>query len=82
MPHKWVNTTPFGSGHTLGTLNHGLESLFSAPFISIHTTPCHILFGFKTSTEYEFEYYLGLESHANTNTNIFSFEKSSKYKYE
>ena len=28
MPHKWVNTIPFGSGHTLGTLNHGLGSLF------------------------------------------------------
>ena len=28
MPHKWVNTIPFGSGHTLGTLNHGWESLF------------------------------------------------------
>ena len=22
MPQKWVNTIPFGSGHTLGTLNH------------------------------------------------------------
>ena len=28
MPHKWVNTIPFGSGHTLGTLNHGLGPLF------------------------------------------------------
>ena len=28
MPQKWVNTIPFGPGHTLGTLNHGLESLF------------------------------------------------------
>ena len=28
IPQKWVNTTPFGSGHTLGTLNHGLGSLF------------------------------------------------------
>ena len=28
MPHKCVNTTPLGSGHTLGTLNHGLGSLF------------------------------------------------------
>ena len=28
MPQKWVNTIPFGSGHTLGTLNHGLGSLF------------------------------------------------------
>ena len=28
MPHKWVNITPYGSGHTLGTLNHGLGSLF------------------------------------------------------
>ena len=27
IPHKWVNTIPFGSGHTLGTLNHGLGSL-------------------------------------------------------
>ena len=28
MPQFWVNTTPFGSQHTLGTLNHGLGSLF------------------------------------------------------
>ena len=28
MPQKWVNTIPFGSQHTLGTLNHGLGSLF------------------------------------------------------
>ena len=28
MPQKWVNTIPFGSGHTLGTLNHGLGPLF------------------------------------------------------
>ena len=28
IPQKWVNTTPFGSGHTLGTLNHGLGPLF------------------------------------------------------
>ena len=28
MPQKWVNTIPFGSHHTLDTLNHGLESLF------------------------------------------------------
>ena len=28
MPHKCVNTIPFGSGHTLGTFNHGLEPLF------------------------------------------------------
>jgi len=28
MPQKQVNTIPFGSLHTLGTLNHGLESLF------------------------------------------------------
>ena len=27
MPHKWVNTITFGSGHTLGTLNHGSGSL-------------------------------------------------------
>ena len=27
MPHKWLRTIPFGSGHTLGTLNHGLGSL-------------------------------------------------------
>ena len=27
MPQKWVNTTPFGSGHTLGTLTHSLEPL-------------------------------------------------------
>ena len=31
---KWVNTIPFGSGHTLGTLKHGLESLFYC-FITI-----------------------------------------------
>ena len=24
MPQKWVNTIPFGPGHTLGTLNHDL----------------------------------------------------------
>ena len=40
MPQKWVNTIPFGSGHTLGTLNHGLESLFYC-FIT--------LFGLKSS---------------------------------
>ena len=28
MPHKRVNTIPFGSGHTLGTLNNDLGSLF------------------------------------------------------
>ena len=28
MPQKWTNTIPFGSGHTLGTFNHGLEPLF------------------------------------------------------
>ena len=28
MHHKWVNTIPFRSGYTLGTLNHGLGSLF------------------------------------------------------
>ena len=40
MPQKWVNTIPFGKGHTLGTLNHGLESLFYC-FIT--------LFGLKSS---------------------------------
>ena len=40
MPQKWVNTIPFGPGHTLGTLNHGLESLFYC-FIT--------LFGLKSS---------------------------------
>ena len=34
MSHKWVNTTPFGSGHTLGTLNHDLGPLFCC-FISL-----------------------------------------------
>ena len=33
MPQKWVNTIPFGSGHTLGTLNHDLGPLFCC-FIS------------------------------------------------
>ena len=28
MPQKWVNTIPFGSGHTLGTLNYDLGPLF------------------------------------------------------
>ena len=28
MPQNWINTIPFGSGHTLGTFNHGLEPLF------------------------------------------------------
>ena len=28
MDQKWIRTIPFGSGHTLGTLKHGLESLF------------------------------------------------------
>ena len=28
MLQKWRRTIPFGSGHTLGTLNHGLGSLF------------------------------------------------------
>ena len=28
MPQKWIRTIPFGSGHTLGTLNHGLGPLF------------------------------------------------------
>ena len=28
MHQKWINTIPFGSLHTLGTLNHGLGSLF------------------------------------------------------
>ena len=34
MPQKWVNTIPFGSGHTLGTLNHDLGPLFCC-FISL-----------------------------------------------
>ena len=37
MHQKWVNTIPFGSGHTLGTLNHGLESLFYC-FITLFGT--------------------------------------------
>ena len=28
MHQKWIITIPVGSGHTLDTLNHGLESLF------------------------------------------------------
>ena len=28
MHQKWIRTIPFGSGHTLGTLNHGLGPLF------------------------------------------------------
>ena len=28
MHQKWIDTIPFGSGHTLDTLNHGLGSLF------------------------------------------------------
>ena len=28
MPQKWVNIIPFGWGHILGTLNHGLGPLF------------------------------------------------------
>ena len=28
MHQKWIRTIPFGPGHTLDTLNHGLESLF------------------------------------------------------
>ena len=28
MPQKWIKTISFGSGHTLGTFNHGLEPLF------------------------------------------------------
>ena len=28
MPQKWVRTIPHGSGHTLGTLNHGFGPLF------------------------------------------------------
>ena len=34
MDQKWIRTIPFGSGHTLGTLKHGLESLFYC-FIAI-----------------------------------------------
>ena len=34
MPHKWIRTIPFGSGHTLGTLNHGLGPFFCC-FISL-----------------------------------------------
>ena len=34
MHQKWIRTIPFGSGHTLGTLKHGLESLFYC-FITI-----------------------------------------------
>ena len=34
MLQKWRRTIPFGSGHTLGTLKHGLESLFYC-FITI-----------------------------------------------
>ena len=34
MLQKWMRTIPFGSGHTLGTLKHGLESLFYC-FITI-----------------------------------------------
>ena len=41
MPQKWVNAIPFGSAHTLGTLNHGLESLSFYWFIT--------LFGLKSS---------------------------------
>ena len=29
MPQKWIRTIPFGSGHTLGTLTHGLGPLFA-----------------------------------------------------
>ena len=28
MPQKWVRTIPHGSGHTLGTLNHGFGPLY------------------------------------------------------
>ena len=28
IPQKWLGTSPFGSGHSLGTLNHGLGPLF------------------------------------------------------
>ena len=28
MPQKWINTIPFRSGHTLGTLNYDLGPLF------------------------------------------------------
>ena len=28
MPQKWIRTIPHGSGHTLGTLNHGLGPLY------------------------------------------------------
>ena len=34
MPQKWVNNIPFGSGHTLGTLNYDLGPLFCC-FISL-----------------------------------------------
>ena len=44
MPQKWVNTTPFGSGHTLGTSNHGsgpsfccFITLFGARGSPLHT---------------------------------------------
>ena len=34
IPQKWVNTIPFGSGHTLGTLNYDLGPLFCS-FITL-----------------------------------------------
>ena len=40
IPQKWIRSIPFGKGNTLGTLNHGLESLFYC-FIT--------LFGLKSS---------------------------------